>query len=693
MRGLANDTLGRELLARYGLGGKDGFSPTINFTYNDRRTTTRYETLSQGGIDRAGDVTLEAGHGIDLENGVHVYSGGNIDINAPELIATAAALHSSMTQKNRAVSLSASIQGVLDVGLSYATSRQDMLHFEGAAISAKGNLRLHCGDGAIHMVRLEGATINSNTLDADIDVLVIKDRQDVMHQSTTSISASVGGQISGYKGHGDSVNTASSSGIYVVDGINSNGHSVHVGHATMEGGRILTDGVNNIEIDSLDATTLVDSTHYSGVGIGFNLNDLRRFNGQTPTNDIGEQAIAIAQLNFDRVHDVVTQTPVVYGSQSTNAHINTVIGEIQTHAANGSTIITRKELHLELDIPVTNAAYLSQSVENIKAGARKALGFFKPQKMTAPKLEAMPEITDIELMMLEEELALSQPDKTTERKVVQNKKHPTKHKDIEKKGAIDSVKNKPKKTQIDKNLDSFVGNSNTRKLKSRKVNEQTEIITSSVLQLTKQWAEEVYGVFVSTLTSDKEFMAALKSSKSSKKLVNHMYLQSKSGFLTVGFNLALSGSDSSVKRGDVIKKGLAYTASDFSIGALFKLAGSEAEGPLGWGLTLICIIDDLTYSPKLLDKWNTSSQRFVNEGVKEIRQGYYLSSMGAFRLADEQQRMAAGMRAMHQVERGYEKLTDAFTALWNRGGTLWHKPDYVSSTRPDADNQRRDVFK
>ncbi len=276
MRGIANNTVDKELLSRYGLGGENGFSPAVTLSMTESETTTRYQTVSQGGVNRVGNVSLEAGEGIDLENGVKVHAGGNMDVNAPEIIATAAELHSSVDHKTSIQSVSFNPKGFQDASVSYSEEHRKSTNYRNAELSADGNMKLHNQDGAMGLVDLEGANIKAGTLDAKIDRLVIVDRQDTNSNTVKSASISTSGQISAYTGQGNSTITNQHSGIHVVEGINTGGHAVHVGEADMTGGKITTDGVNKIEIDKLVARTLQDEQHYSGVGVIFNVNDLDR---------------------------------------------------------------------------------------------------------------------------------------------------------------------------------------------------------------------------------------------------------------------------------------------------------------------------------------------------------------------------------------------------------------------------------
>lgn len=396
MRGFANDNLSEELLARYGLGGEDGFSPTITFSFTKTKTNTTYQTLGQGGVNRGGNAYYEAGEGIELHNGVRVRNDGHTEINTPEIKAYAAALHSSYSHRTQTVNVGITATGdfVSAGGSVSSTSSKTTAHVN-AELSSGGHLKLHHQGEAIKKVSLNGANIIAHTLDAHMRELEIKDQLDVTQTKTKSASVSTSGQVSAYKGKGYEATVGQSSGIHVEDGLNTNGHTFEVDHAVMHGGKLTTQGENQANIHSLEATEVKETKHYDGIGVSFNVNDVSRLTGNAqPGNKVGESAIATASITVDRERYDARVAAVAHGEQGTQLNIEHLAGQLHTDSSNGRTVTRDSSMHLTVDVPVTNQAYLQQAQQNLQQGTQKIaekLGF--QAKLDGAETDEHPVIT------------------------------------------------------------------------------------------------------------------------------------------------------------------------------------------------------------------------------------------------------------------------------------------------------------
>lgn len=613
MRGLANGTLSDELMARYGLGGAKGFSPAITLSMTKTDSKTKYQTLSQGGVNRGGNIVLEAGEGIDLENGVRVHADGNMDVNAPEILASAAALHSSSRQTTTTESISVNLSAdIQDAGVSYSKNSTQATHQVYAELSAGRNVKLHHQDGAMHRVELNGARIQGQTMDGDLDILVITDRQDTMSNQVESASASLSGQVSAYKGQGTQTITNQHSGIHVVDGINTNGHNVHVTEAVMHGGAITSDGKNAIVIDTLVADKIVDEQHYTGVGISLNVNDLQRMAGGQPSNEAGEQAIAIAEVSMDHVNRRVEQTPVIFGAQGSDAVINNLSGEIHTRSTNGSHTVHDKQMHLKLDLPVTNHAYLAQSSENIHAGMdviAAALARPNPTDESHPVRHdefALPSRRE------DDELQQSEGDQTDR----PDRLPPEVLKEIAKKTADLTYVSPELKRKI-ANDTALIKASERRtgKADPKAVHRLQENYKLALWQTAKAYAEGAWGAFSSNLGP--EYNRKLRQLLSEPGGVSRIGVKSCMGLkgagITFMFNLGLAYTDSSVDRKHLMKKAVKDTAKDGLISIGIKFIFREAAGSIGLIYTVGGVWDTLTYDERfvgnLFEQSATSRQR------------------------------------------------------------------------------------
>ncbi len=368
MRGVANGNVGAEALSRYGLGGEQGFSPSVNVSLTETRTSSHTQTQGAGGVDRR-NVKITAGEGVDLENGVRVHARETMDVDSPEIIAHSAVLRSSSTTETKSINVGVTASGdVVDVGGSYSKSSSKTTHYVNAELSSGGNMKLHHGDGAMNKVSLEGANIKAQSLDAEIKHITIVDQQDETKTKTTSVSASTSGQVSGYHGEGSSKKVEQSSGIEITDGLNTNGHVFKADVVDMTGGKITTAGENRAEIGTLNATALHDTATYTGFGVSLNLKDLQRLNGQQPTNRVGEQAIASAHVTVDVERYDATRNPVMFSVGANNAYIKQVSGNLHTTSADGVVVDRDIKFHATLDVPITNGEYLDKAAENIEQG-------------------------------------------------------------------------------------------------------------------------------------------------------------------------------------------------------------------------------------------------------------------------------------------------------------------------------------
>lgn len=387
MRGIANDNLGEELLAQYGLGGATGFKPRAVLSFDTTETRHSWQTLGGGGIQRGGKVTLKSSEGVDLENGVQVTSKSDVEIDAPELVAHAAALNSHYQRESQGVRLGISATGeVTHVGGSYEHTQTDRVQHVNARLAAAGTVKLHHNGDAMSQVELDGANIEANSLEGTVDKLSIRDRQDTATTETVSFALDTTGQVSGYYGAGyERTTTAQNSGIHTRAGLNTADHPFQVGELDMEGGQITTEGENHFNPQRMTARALTDERAYVGAGVSVNVNDLARLAGQTPTNTVGERAIATASVSADIVARQVQHDPVIYGAQGTHVTIEDLKGDVHTVSADGAHTIGDCDLHVNVEVPITNEQYTQQAQQDMHRGASVLVSkLSSPVASTAP---------------------------------------------------------------------------------------------------------------------------------------------------------------------------------------------------------------------------------------------------------------------------------------------------------------------
>lgn len=378
MRGIAGDSLGAELMSRYGLGGADGFAPQVTVSLTQTTIDSKYQTLGTGGVDRGGNIKLEAGEAVVLTNGVRVHAGGDMEVDAPEFYATAAALNSSFKQETMSISVSFTPAGVTGAGVAYSKTTSESVNFVNAELSADGNLTMHYQDGAMATIELNGANIDGVDIYIDTDRLIIIDKQDTSETNTISASLNSSGQWSAYKGKGHSKIVNQTSGISASGNLNGKAKNVR-----MTGGKVVAEGKVNLTVDKLVAIQLHDEKEYNGSGISGGVNDLKRLIGSKPSNKPGEQAIATVSLTMDKETYRADRTAVINGKGGTNLDVDHIEGTINTKNQNEIKVIKDKSTHVRLDVPITNSDYLNQTKQNIQNGTAKIaakMGFFSKPK-------------------------------------------------------------------------------------------------------------------------------------------------------------------------------------------------------------------------------------------------------------------------------------------------------------------------
>ena len=699
MRGLGEGGLSSELMARYGLGGATGFSPSLTLSMTQSKTKSTFQTQSQGGVDRGGNVLLEAGESVVLENGVRVHAGGNLEVDAPVLIAQAAELKSSTTQTVISESIGiAPLSGqAQSVGASYSKTQSESTTYKNAELSAGGNMSLHYQDKAMQRVELDGANISSKTLDMNTDILIIRDKQDISQTKSVSFSANSSGQFSVYEGKGHEKVTNQSSGIDVVDGINTDGHKVHAGETYMEGGKIITNGENHFETDKLVSQSLKDEKIFNGIGISGNINDLNRWTGQTPANIAGEQAITTATLTVDHVDYKATQQSVLYGSQSTDLEIKETLGDAIHTTSSDSKIIQKDDaMHLHVDIPITNEDYLKACAENIKAGGAKLADLLMPKQEHQDPVD----FAKAELLITEDERkkrksseetgnnAANDPDIYPESMqdmvddALQHLHFDSPDKARKFKQEIDVARQEEKST-------GKISNETRKKLK--------ECITDALIDTLKTGSEAKWEKLTGKMGS--EYSNSLRKLLSNPETFSQAgiktYIGSKSLLFTFVINLASVSMDSDVLKKDLIKKAASNTASDVSFGLILSLTTGEAAGPIGWFLIPFKVIDNY-YDQAQVDRLAQQGVSNLFDAQALYRSGHPMDAWGLERAAADQMGVAARAQAGHDLALIVRSIENHLAPVWDRIFRINSQTNSQTFFKPNQDQievEKKSSFK
>ncbi|WP_058535439.1 hypothetical protein [Legionella saoudiensis] len=657
MRGLSENNLTGEILARYGLGGTDGkgFSPTINVTMTESTTKTKYQTQGVGGVNRGGNVYLEAGEGIDLENGVRVHAGGNMVVNAPEIVARSAELHSSVDQTVTSQSIGVSPTGqIQDASFAYSHTSTKSTQHVNAELSAGGHMELGYKEGAMDQVTLDGARIIAGSLDAKIEHLSIIDKQDTSVTETKSGQVSLSGQVSAYVGKGDSAVVREHSGIYVA---NNTGHSVVIDDAHMKGGEMLVNG-GSVEITKLVSEKVVDHQSYTGVGISFNVNDLQRWTGQQASNTTGEQAIAVGEVTFDKVDRIVEHTPVVYGENGVQIVIKEVVGEVHTESASGAKVLKNDEMHVNLDVPITNSDYIQKSVDNIKSGVEKittALGLtgIPETKLPEQKEPVLPSRREEEEEEEEELGEKAEKDTDVDKK---DQKSPLSEEEavaafqelfslISEGDASEIAKTS---VQLQEALEKGDGASELKeKFKAQ--------LLSALNKVVKASSEDMWEGLAQKIGADSADKLA-KIFSAPDGLSTKAYMGSR-GTIYISFIFNLYGASLDGKK-DVWDTAMKNTVGDLIINYSLKVTTGSAAGPIGWALVGIGVLDTLLYDEKVVELFQEQGKSLAEEGIKQFDEGNYTAAATFMHASQEHTQAYWGAQVMHYLADLSFKVSD-----------------------------------
>ncbi|MCR9192740.1 MAG: hemagglutinin repeat-containing protein [Gammaproteobacteria bacterium] len=664
LRGIGQGSITDELLARYGLGVAGQLAPSITASLSQSKTKQRFQTQGQGGIDRGGNVTLEAGEGVDLENGVQVRAGKDLEINAPELRAHAAELHSSVKQTVQTETLAvAGLEGVQSAGVSHSQTKTSSTTYINAALSAGGNVHLHHNDGAMQTVELDGANIHAQTLDAKIDTLTIRDKQDISHTKTISVSVATSGQFGFYHGKSSSCTTQQYSGIDVVAGINTDGHGVQVHETHMIGGKITTDGKNHFKTDKLSTETLTDVQQSKGFGVSGNVHDVQRLLGGNPSNQAGEQTFATATVQIDKENFVASQVSVIHGTGGTVLEAQTFEGQVETNHDSGMRVHKDSSVHLQADVPVTNKSFLAQASQNVHTAEEKISAFLHP-KHPDPVDFGRPE----PIVPVDENKEEASLGHRRRRKYEDDSGQDPMVDEQEKSTDVPMVLSSDEEAVIEKTVAKAHHEYQTMgKLSDTTRQELTSQVVAAVTKTAKAGGSVALEKMLGALGPEyaEKTLNLLMDSNSKGKAWVKIYMGKTGLMLDLFANAGLAYLDDSIPREDVLKHAVADVVVDAGIGVVLNIALRGASVPVGAALTLLGISDSFYDEKKVEDRLDHGLDNLF-EARQLYRDGHGFAGWGLESAAREQ--IAASVRAQagHQIASIPGKISDKIVSMFHK---------------------------
>ena len=145
----------KAMLARYGLGGAQGFDPRIAVTATETSSKRKFQTLGSGGIARE-NISMQAGKGIELSDGVTVHATQDINIDTPKLAIYASKLRSYSKQKQKSIGAGVTATGeIVDVSVGKGKTKSRSTQYINSTLSAGGHINL----GKVEDVTLRGGSI------------------------------------------------------------------------------------------------------------------------------------------------------------------------------------------------------------------------------------------------------------------------------------------------------------------------------------------------------------------------------------------------------------------------------------------------------------------------------------------------------------------------------------------------------
>jgi hypothetical protein len=652
LRGFTATGVSEELLARYGLGGADGIAPSVTVSMTQSKTKSTWQTQSQGGVDRGGNVTLEAGEAVILENGVRVHADGNTDVDTPDVIGHAAGLNSTVDQKTVTESMGVSLLGqVQSVGASYSRTQTKSTTYVNSELSSGGNITMHHKDQAMHQVDLEGANIDAKTLDMNTDSLIIKDKQDTSTTKTQSYSLNTNGQFSIHVGKDCDRVTNQSSGIHVRDGINVDGHKVHAGELYMEGGKIITEGKNEFEADKVESHALEDERHHIGIGLSGNVSDVNRLTGQKSTNMAGEQTFATMAVSVDHVDYKAVQHSVIHGEAATALDIGLALGDaVHTTSSDGKIVQKDQAMNLHVDVPLTNEEYLKTYGQNIQAGNKKLKDMLLPKQNhqepvafdraegLKPREDDPSELSHEEQDALNEAMANLQFESPEQAQELQHYAEKATQEISENGQVSPKTKNRLKDGMI-----------------------------KALLTTLQYGSEEKWAKLLEKMGPEyKQSLIKLLSKPETREHAGIKVAMGVKGLvISFFYNAALSSIDSEIQKKDIVKHATILTGVEVAFGFVFELPYLNVfSGPVSAARFLLSIADCF-YNETKTSELSKSGVAHLDEAQKLAQEGHSLDAWAMRQLAAEQQGTAARAQAGHALAEITTPIVKAVEGRWN----------------------------
>lgn len=261
-RGYQYDSLSGELLQRYGLGGEQGFSPTLTATAGATQTKQDYETLDGSMIHRR-SIRADVSGTLKLD-GMPVIADQDAILHAKKIVQTGQLLNSSSQIDSGSISVGFTPSGITHVGMSYSQAEADATTSAHQTLQVGGKLDIHADEWV-----MDGASTHAQQVIGAVDRMTAISRQNIEQSNLTSVAANTLGFFSANVLETDSATTVQPSGLFAVD-------------------------TQQLSVNDAKTITPTDYAHRSGIGISAVITDLLPGNSDHPN----KKAVSTAAVQY-----------------------------------------------------------------------------------------------------------------------------------------------------------------------------------------------------------------------------------------------------------------------------------------------------------------------------------------------------------------------------------------------------------
>ncbi len=336
LKACRNDAFGSAFLQRYGLGGGEGFNPSLTFGFSTQHTHQDWMTTGPGSINK-GSIALLAEEDINLYNGFSINTTGDAVFRAQRMYQNGARLESHYSAETRGINVGVTPQGGIgSVGVEYNKTESYSETWDPSIINIGGHLHID-----VEQYSQDAGSIHCNKISGNIGDFRATTRQDYTTSLSFGGSVDTSGNFSFNRSQNESRQANHVAGIFVNGDIEND---FSIGRATLTGAHIIAQGYNNADIDAGSYTPLYDYRRNSNIGFSSNVFAF----SESPTS----QSLfhAPVHLNYGVGNYRAVHTPTIGGVTGTSDSLQSLGSNSDVSKA--FRITQRFQTNISVDIPV-----------------------------------------------------------------------------------------------------------------------------------------------------------------------------------------------------------------------------------------------------------------------------------------------------------------------------------------------------